>query len=166
MKARRPSFAFDYITLGTEGFRIVAALYAQAFDEPWPEPSVRELLSIPGTWALVARDPTGEPAGFLLMRVILDEAEVLALGVPPDLRRRGIAEGLLAAGLARARKAGAVSVFLEVGEDNPAALALYGKAGFEAHGRRKGYYRRANGASVDACLLRRDYCDTQNETDL
>ena len=52
-----------------------------------------------------------------------------------------------------ARNLGAEQMFLEVAEDNAAALALYRRAGFEAAGRRRGYYPREAGAAVDALLL-------------
>ena len=48
---------------------------------------------------------------------------------------------------------GADAMFLEVGSDNPAALALYARLGFVHVGMRKGYYRARN-SSVDALVLR------------
>ena len=48
---------------------------------------------------------------------------------------------------------GAEEVFLEVAEDNPAAIRLYEAVGYEPVGRRKAYYERRGGA-VDAILLR------------
>ena len=48
--------------------------------------------------------------------------------------------------------AGAQSLWLEVAQDNAAALALYAAVGFEVIGRRPAYYRRAKGA-VDALTL-------------
>jgi ribosomal-protein-alanine N-acetyltransferase len=44
---------------------------------------------------------------------------------------------------------GANHLFLEVGHDNPAALALYAGLGFERVGQRKGYY-----AGRDAWVLK------------
>jgi ribosomal-protein-alanine N-acetyltransferase len=45
-------------------------------------------------------------------------------------------------------------MFLEVAEDNAAALALYTAAGFATTGRRRAYYRRPGGLLVDALMLR------------
>ncbi|MBO6861142.1 MAG: ribosomal protein S18-alanine N-acetyltransferase [Alphaproteobacteria bacterium] len=141
---------------GAEAFRIIAALYAQSFDDPWPEPSVRELLSAHGTWGLVAL--TGEakdPAGFLLARVVADEAEILSIGISPHRRRTGLAKALLSAAMARMVDSGAAKVFLEVGTDNPAAMHLYFALGFFEVGRRKKYYRRPNGSYADALVLQK-----------
>ena len=63
---------------------------------------------------------------------------------------------LLAAAIGLAQESGAESMFLEVAEDNAAALALYAKAGFTEAGRRRGYYRRSGGTAVDARVLRLD----------
>jgi ribosomal-protein-alanine N-acetyltransferase len=45
-------------------------------------------------------------------------------------------------------------VFLEVGQDNPAALTLYDRLGFKRVGLRRDYYTRRDGARVDAVLMR------------
>jgi ribosomal-protein-alanine N-acetyltransferase len=42
---------------------------------------------------------------------------------------------------------------LEVAETNGAARAVYAQAGFTQTGRRRGYYRGADGAAVDALVL-------------
>jgi ribosomal-protein-alanine N-acetyltransferase len=150
----RPEAAgFRVSVLGATGFRVVAALFAEAFDEPWPEPSVRDLMAGPGTRALIAADGD-TPVGFLLARVVVDEAEILSVGVRPAARGRGVAHALFDAFLPMAQAAGARSVFLEVGQDNPAALTLYDRLGFERVGLRRDYYTRRDGARVDAVLMR------------
>lgn len=141
-------------------FRVIAALYALAFRDPWPEPSVRELMATPGTWGLIASPPSDgadsiEPAGFLLARLILDEAEILSLGVDPMQQRQGIARALVTACIQRVADAGGTSIFLEVGTDNPNAQALYTDTGFVEVGRRKQYYRRADGTKVDALIMQK-----------
>jgi ribosomal-protein-alanine N-acetyltransferase len=46
-------------------------------------------------------------------------------------------------------------LFLEVADDNPAALALYEGSGFEQAGRRRAYYARPDARRADALVLRR-----------
>jgi|TARA_B100001964_G_C14071093_1_gene525917 ribosomal-protein-alanine N-acetyltransferase len=53
----------------------------------------------------------------------------------------------------QAQDLGAGELFLEVAEDNGAALALYAGAGFVQVGRRQGYYQGAGGARA-ALVLR------------
>lgn len=64
------------------------------------------------------------------------EAELLNLGIDPSCRRKGFASALLKA-LARTATG---EVYLEVAEDNTAALALYRKLGWEQIAIRRGYY--------------------------
>ena len=131
----------------------LAKAHASAFDAPWPPEAFATLMASPGVFALAAVND--EPVGLILMRAIAGEAEVLTLAVEPSHRRRGVAEALLQAALAQAAAMAAEEVFLEVAADNPAALALYRKAGFEQAGRRGGYYRRPDGQAADALVLRR-----------
>jgi ribosomal-protein-alanine N-acetyltransferase len=126
----------------------LAALHASAFDSPWDAEALAELLAQPGTILEVA---PGE--GFILLRAVADEAEVLTLAVGPEARRKGLGLRLVETGVARAAAMGAERVFLEVADDNAAALALYARCGFQAVGRRRGYYARPDGSRRDALLL-------------
>jgi ribosomal-protein-alanine N-acetyltransferase len=51
---------------------------------------------------------------------------------------------------------GVESVFLEVGDANASANALYTTAGFHEVGRRENYYRDGGGSGSHALVLRRD----------
>ncbi len=101
------------------------------------------MLAGPGAFAF------HHPDGFVLARVASDEAEILTLAVAPGRRGKGLGRALLSAAIAEAQQRGANTMFLEVGNDNPAALALYAALGFANVGSRKGYYR-----GRDAALLR------------
>jgi ribosomal-protein-alanine N-acetyltransferase len=135
----------------------LAGLQALCFpDDPWGSMALARLLALPGSLALVAvAAEEGEPVGFALLRMAAGEAELLSLGVRPQMRRRGVARRLLAATLREARAAGSETLFLEVAVDNGAALALYRATGFGEVGRRQAYYRRAGGRMVDAAVMRR-----------
>ena len=93
-----------------------------------------------GNCAWVAEEG-GEVIGMVAARAAAGEAEILNLAVLPRHRRRGLARSLVECAIARARAAGAASVFLEVRETNSAARALYATLGFVAAGRRRDYYR-------------------------
>ena len=125
----------------------LAALHAQAFAAPWSEAEFADLLQQAGVFAVE------EPDGFILIRVVLDEAEILTLAVRPQARRIGLGGRLVGQGAVRAAQAGAVRLFLEVAEDNVAARALYERAGFAQIGRRKAYYAAPDGGRTDALVL-------------
>ena len=125
----------------------LADLHAAAFAAPWTAGTFAELLVQPGVFAETADD------GFILIRVVAGEAEILTLAVRPEARRRGLGARLVAAAAARAAALGAARLFLEVAEDNAAARALYAAAGFAETGRRRGYYPREGGGRTDALIL-------------
>lgn len=129
---------------------LLARLHAQAFAAPWSEAEFADLLGQAGVFAVV------EPDGFILVRVVLDEAEVLTLAVRPEARRAGLGGRLTGRGAVAAAQAGASRLFLEVAEDNVAARALYDRAGFRPLGRRKAYYAAPDGGRTDALVLSLD----------
>jgi ribosomal-protein-alanine N-acetyltransferase len=96
-------------------------------------------------------EASGDVVGYSVGRAMLDEAEILNLGVAPHARRRGIARTLVRALLAEFAGVGARSVFLEVRESNLPARGLYESFGFREVGRRTRYYRRP---VEDAVVLR------------
>ncbi|MFV0473883.1 MAG: GNAT family N-acetyltransferase, partial [Pikeienuella sp.] len=112
--------------------------------------SAAEIGALAANGRLIARE---DDEGFALISLAADEAELLTLAVAPALRRQGAGRALLAAAMAQAAAGGATTMFLEVAEDNEAAIALYRSAGFAPAGRRPRYYRRG-AALVDALLLR------------
>lgn len=126
---------------------VLAAIHAEAFSSPWDAAAFESLLGQAGVFAVSASD------GFILCRVVLDEAEILTLAVRPAARRAGLGARLTQAAADIAGRAGAVSLFLEVAEDNTAARALYARLGFVETGLRRNYYEKADGSRVDARLL-------------
>ena len=129
----------------------LAAIHAAAIatPRPWSADEIADLLASPGAFLLT------EPGGFLMGRVIADEAELLTVAVKPEARRRGLGARLVAAFLGEARTRGAATAFLEVAADNHAAHALYASAGFTKAGRRPGYYTTLDGKRIDALILTR-----------
>ncbi len=114
----------------------IAALFARSLPDlrPWSPEEVAEMLAAPGAVVAVA------PEGLALGRAVVDEAELFAIAVRPDARRRGAGAALLAAWERAAAARGATRLFLEVADDNLPARALYARAGWAAGGRRRGYY--------------------------
>ena len=128
----------------------LAALHAEAFSAPWDARAFADLLTQPGVLLRIEAD------GFILIRVVLDEAEILTLAVRPGARRQGLGRRLVERACVAAKDAGAAILFLEVAEDNAAARVLYARAGFVEIGRRKAYYASPDGRRIDALVLHRD----------
>jgi ribosomal-protein-alanine N-acetyltransferase len=146
-----PVGAIRIVRVGAVHAPVLAALHRCCFAEAWSEVEMAALFAT-GAFALVAL-AADEPAGFALARVVLDEGEILALGVVAERRKRTVATKLLAALLEEVARLGATRLVLEVAADNRSARALYAQAGFAQVGRRRGYYGRPGGSPADALIL-------------
>jgi len=136
----------------------MAELHEQAFESGWSEQDfVANLYNErDDVLGLVEPDEEGKDIvrGFILIRTIDDQSEIITLVVDPNARRRGNGLALLHAAERTAKKRGADIIFLEVAKDNPSAIALYKKKNYVQCGTRKAYYRREKGR-VDALLLQK-----------
>ena len=131
----------------------LAVLHRACFpDDPWDAGALARITALSGGFGWLAWEDD-IPAGFILVRDLGNECEILSLGVAPRWRRRGVAQALLQTVVGEAAYRGLPSVVLEVAVDNDAANELYACAGFVAVGRRARYYRRPDGR-VDAFILR------------
>ncbi len=130
----------------------LSAIHAKAFSatRAWSAAEFASLLSQKGTVV------EGTAHSFALIRVVADEAEVLTLATDPTKRRQGLAKAALTSGEVTAERAGAKAMFLEVGEDNTAAKALYAASGYTQVGRRPGYYLPKNAAPIAALVMRKE----------
>ncbi|WP_245231005.1 GNAT family N-acetyltransferase [Parasedimentitalea huanghaiensis] len=129
----------------------MAATHAAAFTQsrPWSEAEFADLLDSPFTFAV------GDARCFALVRVIVDEAELLTIATHPEHQNQGLARALMLDWQSIAMQRGAQTAFLEVAADNDAACHLYRSAGYSSCGNRPAYYARETGRSVDAILMRR-----------
>jgi len=131
----------------------LAIMHAACFpDDPWGASALARLIALTGSFGWIAWEGRS-PAGFILMRDLGTECEILSLGVTPRWRRRGIGQALLREAIAETRRRGLSSLVLEVAVDNDAAGALYAALGFKPVGRRPRYYKRPDGRT-DALILR------------
>lgn len=132
----------------------IARIHSASFERGWKTEEIRTLMEKPGV-AVYIYDIDASQAGFALVRIAADECEIIAIAVDAAHKRKGIARKLLDYLPDRMKREGVSTIFLEVAEDNFAAIALYEAAGYAEHGRRKGYYRRWHGRRIDALLLKR-----------
>jgi ribosomal-protein-alanine N-acetyltransferase len=139
---------------GAERAAAYAALHLQAFDRAWSADELKRVMDGPCTFTLEAVRQE-RPLGFIVVRAVAGEAEILTLAVHPEARRQGLGRALVDSAATTAHTLGAEAFWLEVATDNAAATALYAAAGFEAAGRRPGYYGRKGGERVDAVVMRR-----------
>lgn len=111
---------------------------SKAHISPWAADEIRFCFSqgcLP-----VALYQDGLICGFACTSLILDESELLTIGVLPDFQGRGLGRFLLHATLALSKLCFARKCFLEVRRSNAVARSLYEKTGFVQIGVRKNYY--------------------------
>lgn len=135
----------------------LASIHGTAFARPWAahdfegfvaDPAIR----VDGLFLGAAV----EPAGFIVSRQVVDEAEILSLALGRAARGHGLSRVLLAQHLNTVAHAGVKRVHLEVEEGNEPALALYRRAGFAQSGHRPGYYARPDGTRASALSMTLD----------
>ena len=126
----------------------LAAIHAEVFpaSAAWDAATMTALLGLAGVFGFRCGSE-----GFILVRHVLDEAEILTLAVLPASRRRGLGAVLVETAAATATALGAGRMFLEVAEANGPARALYRAMEFERIGLRRNYYS----PGLHAELLRR-----------
>ena len=133
----------------------IATLHGASFRRGWSEQEVEGLLL--DRHVIAHRALVGTRlAGFIMSRVVEDEAEILSVAVASRQRGRGLAQRLLDLHLRRLAGLAAQTVFLEVDEHNVPALRLYQRAGFREISRRPNYYPGGAGEAAAALVLRRD----------
>jgi len=133
----------------------IAPLHAASFRRGWSEHEIEELLVDRHVFAHRAMIG-GKLIGFVMSRLVEDEAEILSIAVAGARQGRGLAAKLLNLHLRRLAAFSARSVFLEVDENNKPAMRLYDRAGFHEISRRPNYYQVAGGKPAAALVLRRD----------
>lgn len=127
----------------------MAQIHTQCFDQPrpWNAQEFSDLLDSGAVFLC-----TNEH-GFALARIAGPEVELLTIAVAPQHRHQGIAKKLMKDFEAQAKAKGASEAFLEVAENNIAAIALYQLFGFKSEGYRKNYYANPTGIHISALVM-------------
>ncbi len=129
-------------------FESLSKIHQASFDHGWSPTDLSQMQSTPGTTTLLM-EHAGQPAAFIIVRQMFDEAEILTIATLPSHRRHGHALALVKAAQAQ----NLAKLYLEVAASNQTAQALYHKLGFEKSGFRKAYYAKASGTAEDAVLM-------------
>ncbi|MHB1102457.1 MAG: ribosomal protein S18-alanine N-acetyltransferase [Devosia sp.] len=135
---------------------VLASLHAQGFYRGWPREDFAAYIAGADTPIYVACDARRRIAGFAMLRLAADEAELITIAVDPKWRKKGVGLALMRALFEDLRMTPARQLFLEVAADNPAALRLYARLGFAKVSERQGYYARADGRPATALVMARD----------
>lgn len=144
----------------SEELKAVLEIESATFSRPWTEQHFQYEIDSPFGHPMVALADDVTLAGYLCLKVVLDEAEILDVAVAASHRGKGVGRLLVQWALDFSRERGASLLFLEVRAGNVEAIGLYRSFGFRESGRRKNYYD--NGE--DAILMEIPVC-LQSEED-
>jgi len=137
---------------------VLVEIHAAGFRRGWSADEIDGLLADQSVTGLVLRRQTlfglRRPQGFVLVRSVAGEAEVLTIAVAPAARGRGYGRLLMEEALRTLYRDLVPEIFLEVDENNASAVSLYRSLGFVEVGRRKGYYADGQGPGGTALVLR------------
>ena len=121
------------------------------FGEAWTAAQLLSTLVLPDCRLLLAIVQESV-CGFAFGRWVLDHEELLMIGVMRQFQGNRIGKMLLSETVNRACTAGRTKLFLEVRDGNN-AYDFYLNSGFLPIGRRKNYYKNADGINPDAITM-------------
>lgn len=107
----------------------------QKTDDAWTIGVIEEELSCESSKIYVYDE--GTVLGFVDLKLLYDEADLMHIAVREDARGRGIGRDLLIKAI---EAAGEMPIALEVREGNTRAIGLYESHGFKKESIRKNYY--------------------------
>ena len=130
------NFCFREISLGDLDGIVQIEQAVNPF--PWGEEALRDTIVSSGHHLMSLRE--GRAVGFLLSNFVLDEAQLLLIGVSPDWQGVGVGGQLLKELINRSREQFRKLIYLEVRSGNERAIRLYRSLGFIDIGVRRDYY--------------------------
>ena len=133
----------------------LAALHARALPPGWPAADFAASCENASRIVLKAAGAR-ETLGLAVLQFAADEAEILSIAVAEESRQHGVGSSILKASIAACQQKLVSYIYLEVAEENAAALKLYEKFGFAAIASRKNYYQAKSPAPVTALIMRLD----------
>jgi len=134
----------------------LARIHKQSFYRGWSQEEFSDFLNEASTPCYIACDARRRIAGFALLRLAADEAELLTIAVDPKWRGKTVGRALMKAAFADLMLSPARRMFLEVDEQNMPAIRLYEREGFARIAERRGYYPRPDGSAATALVMARD----------
>lgn len=106
-------------------------------DDPWTMGVIESELKSESSKAFVYLDVEGAVHGFVDIKILYDEADLMHIAVSEELRGKGIGAKLLAKAIEEAE---GKAIALEVRMGNFKAISLYEKYDFKKESVRKNYY--------------------------
>jgi len=127
-----------------DDYAILESIHDQGFDRAWNMDELAATLAIRGTTCFVAKimgKGARGPKGFVIIRTLERQSEVLTIAIDREFRQRGMARALMDHVIRQLHAERVSQLFLEVSEHNVAALKFYESMKFKQISKRKAVYR-------------------------
>lgn len=142
----------DFCSLQKQDVDAVVSLAEDIMPHAWSaQHFLQSLLANDICWVLRLQKTL---VGFIIAKIVLNQCEILNLGVAKKYQQQGCGKALLHRLLDYCQQQQIETIFLEVRASNQAAISLYQQLGFVETGRRVGYYPGIK-QNEDAVLMRR-----------
>ncbi len=129
----------DYVPMTSQHIDDLVKIEEQCFNSGFAKATFQKELENKIAFYVVAVCD-GVAVGYAGLWNMCQSADIMNVGVSPDFRRQGIAEGMIAELEKFCRNSKIFEINLEVRVSNTPARQLYKKMGFCEIGIRKGYY--------------------------
>lgn len=147
--------------LSNDDFYEISQIHKASFTKGWEDGAIAEMLKTPSISGMVARLADKKTIiAFLISRSVAKEAEIITIATAPNARRTGAGKSLMQEFIRESLTNRLTEMFLEVDENNIAAVTLYKSLGFKKVGERQGYYdnsqNNVNLENSNALIMRLD----------
>ena len=122
----------------------------ELFSQPWTAEGFFSFWLRADALFFVAEE-AGEIVGYCGVLMVLDQGDVINVGVRKKWQRRVIGKSLMEVLIRETADQGVTTLYLEVRASNQAAIGLYKELGFGEMGIRKGYYQDPMEDAVTMC---------------
>lgn len=132
-------------SMKSEDVARVAEIEKQCFSQPWSKEAFAAALTDANAVFLVGAELDENAKaelvlGYIGMYQSPPEGEITNVAVAKDFRGKGLGRQLVDAIKEKASEIGIREIYLEVRQSNESAIHVYGSAGFDEIGIRKGFY--------------------------
>lgn len=119
----------------------IKSVLTSDFDNFWNFETLKEELNSDFSEFFIAKNEHNQIIGFVGLKIVFDEADIMNIVVKKSLRNMGIGSYLLNYIIQFAIDKKIASISLEVNETNKFAISLYKKFGFKCISIRRKYYK-------------------------
>lgn len=143
----------DIVICGADWSETYASLHSSCFKKAWNESMMRQTLLLPGSIGFIAFE-NEVPVGLLIFAFSID-ADIVTFGIIPEYRGKHISDLLMTRAMEYLKQKGIENVFLEVAVNNPHAISVYRRTGFDTVGKRPSYYVHGS-EKIDALIMKKE----------